>query len=147
MSPLLWLIAAIALLAIEIITPGLFYFACLAVGALIAAFCAWMGCSSGICWTVFFVSSALLVVIIAPLAKRYMKHLKTEPVGLDKLLGQKAYVIEAIDPASGKGQVRLESGEIWRAMSEETVASDCWVEILAITGTRLRVKTLPSQQA
>ena len=144
MSAIWWVLVALVLFLIEVITPGLFFFACLAAGALLAALVSWLGVAPVWAWTTFFGSSTALVLIVAPLARRWMKRMPLHPVGLDALAGQRARVIEALDPETGKGQVRLENGALWRAMADGPIPMDTWVQILEVTGTRLRV-AIPSE--
>lgn len=144
MSALFWILAALVLFLIEMITPGLFFFACLAAGALLAALATWLGAGPGWAWGIFFGSSSILIAIVAPLARRWTKRLPPSPVGLDALAGQRARVIEALDPETGKGQVRLENGSLWRAVSDEPIPAESWVQILEVVGTRLRVAPLAS---
>ncbi|MCE1229516.1 MAG: NfeD family protein [Firmicutes bacterium] len=139
MTFLAWLAIAAVLLIIEIATPGLFFFACLGVGAFLAGLAAWLGAAMWLQWTVFFGSSLLLVVTVAPLARRFLKRHSHTPVGLDSLKGQRAYVLQAISPTTGQGQVRLGNGAIWLALSDVEVPQDQWVEVLEIRGTRLFV--------
>lgn len=140
MPALWWLILAVVLLVIEMATPGLFFFACLAVGALAAALAAWMGAAPLWTWAVFFGTATALVLIVAPLARRWTHRIPASPVGLSALSGQRARVIEAIEPDTGAGQVRLETGALWRAVSDVAIPSDTWVEVVDVTGTRLRVR-------
>ena len=142
-----WLVLSLILLVIEMITPGLFFFACLAVGALLAALAVWLGAGPIASWVVFFGSSTALILTVAPLARRWMKRLPPSPVGLGSMVGQRARVVEALDPTTGKGQVRMESGALWRATSEAPNAIDTWVQILEVVGTRLRVCNFPDQPA
>lgn len=142
MPALWWLLSALLLLVIEMITPGLFYFACLGGGALLAAAAVGLGAGPGLSWGVFFAGSTLLVLLVAPLARRWLRRLPASPVGLDAMTGQRAHVLEALDPATGKGLVRLESGARWRAVAKEAIPAGTWVEILGVTGTRLRVRNL-----
>lgn len=140
MTAIWWVVLALVLLLVEMATPGLFFFACLAAGALVAALAAWMGTGPLWTWGVFLGSSTLSVLIVAPLARRWMKRQHTPSVGLDALAGQRAKVVEAIDPDHGKGQVRLENGALWRASCDRPVPADTWVHIVEICGTRLRVE-------
>ncbi len=140
MTPTLWLIAAVVFLVIEMITPGLFFFACLSLGALLAAGAGWLGFSGTAGWVVFLVSSTLLVLAVAPLARSWMKRMPHTPVGLGALAGQRARVVEALDPDHATGQVRLENGALWRAISTQPIPADTWVRVLEVTGTRLRVE-------
>ena len=137
-----WLVFSLILLVIEMVTPGLFFFACLAVGALLAALVTWLGGGSATSWVVFFASSAALILIVAPLARRWMQRIPPSPVGLASLAGQRARVVETLDPATGKGQVRLENnGALWRAVADEPIPQDTWVQVLEVVGTRLRVRS------
>jgi membrane protein implicated in regulation of membrane protease activity len=70
-----------------------------------------------------------------------MKRIPPSPVGLDSLTGQRARVVEALDPATGKGQVRLDNGALWRAIAAEPIPQDTWVQVQEVTGTRLRVRS------
>ena len=46
----------------------------------------------------------------------------------------------AIDPATGEGQVRLDTGALWRGIADRPISVDTWVEVQEVTGTRLRVR-------
>jgi len=134
-----WVLSALVLFLIEMITPGLFFFACMAVGALLAGLVTWLGLGPVWAWTVFFGSSTILVLVVAPLARRWLKRIPPSPVGLDAMVGRRARVVEAIDPTTGQGQVRVENGAHWRAIAEDPIPVDTWVQILEVVGTRLRV--------
>jgi len=139
MSPLWWVIAAVVLLVLEMVTPGLFFFACLAAGALVAALAALLGAGTWVIWMTFFLASLALVLVVTPLARRYTRGVATEPVGLDALRGQRAMVVDGISRATGQGQVRLAHGALWRAFAEEDIPEGCWVEVIGVVGTRLKV--------
>jgi len=141
MPALWWLVLSLLLLVVEMTTPGLFYFACLAIGALLAALAVGLGAGPIASWIVFFGGAAAMVLTVAPMARRWMAGIPRSPVGLDSLVGQRARVIEELDPATGRGSVRLESGALWSAISEVPVGANTWVRVLAVSGTRLRVKT------
>lgn len=133
---------ALLLLTIEIVTPGVFFFACLGVGALAAGSAALLGAGPLTSWIVFFATSTLLVLTVAPLVRRIMKRQNTEPVGLDALKGQRVLVIEALDPVTGQGQVRVANGALWRVLSEEAAPVGDSVEVVDIVGTRLKVRPM-----
>ena len=145
MGPQLWLVVAIALALIEMLTPGIFFFACFAAGALASSLSALFGAPEWACWTVFFGVSFLLILFVAPIAKRLMKKSPSAPVGLDGIEGQTAWTIKAIEPSSGQGQVRLSNGAIWIATSEQPIPEGSQVEIIRIKGTRLFVRQMPEQ--
>lgn len=140
MPALWWLVLSLVFLVIEMVTPGLFFFACLAVGALASALAVWLGAGPIPSWVIFFVGSAALILTVAPLARRWMKHIPPAPVGLDALAGQRARVVEALDPSTGKGQVRLDNAALWRAASNVPIGVDTWVRVQDVVGTRLRVR-------
>ena len=140
MTALGWLIIAVILLVIEMITPGIFFFACFSAGAFLASLATLLGAPAWLAWTVFFASSIMLIFTVAPLVRRWMKKTPSTPVGLDSLEGSTGHVIEQIDPSDGKGQVRLSNGAIWRAISTHTIPEGSQVDVLGIKGTRLEVK-------
>lgn len=142
MSPIGWFLLALLLFLVEMATPGLFFFACLGAGAVLAGIASWFGASGPMAWGIFFGSSTLLVLLVAPLARRWMNRIPPSPVGLDALPGQQAMVVEALDPHTGRGQVRLENGALWRAVSQGPVTEGTRVRILEVVGTRLRVGPL-----
>jgi membrane protein implicated in regulation of membrane protease activity len=139
MSFLAWLVLGILLLVLEMLTPGVFFIACLGVGALAASLMALVGSPAWVHWVVFFAVSFLLVLFVAPIARRWMKKMPSAPVGLDSVEGQVAHVIEDVDPDTGKGQVRLANGSIWLVASDQPMAKGSRVEVKGITGTRLLV--------
>ncbi len=125
-------------------TPGVFFFACLGVGALAASLAALFGAGPLASWIVFFATSTLLVLTVAPLVRRFMKRQRTETVGLDAIKGQRVLVVEALDPLTGQGQVRVSNGALWGVVAEEATPAGVWVEVVDIVGTRLKIR--PSQQ-
>jgi membrane protein implicated in regulation of membrane protease activity len=143
MASLLWFIAFLLLLGLEMVLPGGFYFACLALGALAAALAALLGAGSAWTLAVFFGVTLLGVAFAAPMARRWMRRIPGRPVGFDALPGQRARVTEDLDPATGKGRVQLATGVSWLAVSEAPIPANAWVEVVAVTGTRLRVHPLP----
>lgn len=144
MNALWWLVAALILLVVEMVTPGLFFFACLAAGALAAAVAAWAGAGAWACWGTFFGASTLLVLIVAPLARRWMKRIPESPVGLSALAGQRARVTHGIHPGFRRnGQVGGGPPEGAAGEAHLPIPAETWVEVLEVVGTRLRVRPLP----
>ena len=131
-----WIVVAIVLVAIEILTPGVFFFACLGFGALIAGlsvllFPLWVA------WPVFVIVSVLSIYTIRPLAKRLFVPTQKKS-NVDALVGQKAWVTEATAMPQ-LGMVKVAS-EFWRAEADENIPTDTWVVVTAVNGTRLIVK-------
>ena len=143
MAPLFWFLAFLLLLGAEMALPGGFHFAGLAVGALAAALAALLGCAMGGSVAVFFAVSLVAVAAAAPVARRWMRRIPHRPVGFDALSGQRARVVERLDPATGEGRVQLATGGSWAAGAEVPVPAGAWVEVVAVAGTRLRVRPLP----
>lgn len=143
MPPILWFIVFLLLLGMELVLPGGFYFACLALGALAASAATWLG--AGPAWAIllFFLLTLLGLLFAAPVARRWMRAIPVRPAGYDALLGQRARVTERLDPATGQGMVRLATGTDWLAAAETPIPAGAWVEVAAVAGTRLRVRPLP----
>lgn len=133
---LTWAVAAVLLFIVEIVSPTVFFFACLGLGAVFASVAtifhiAWLN------WAVFFAVSLLAVIFSRPLANKLMKT-PSRPSNVDALLNQKAVVLEEIKP-NKFGRVKIE-GEEWLAESSEEIPKGSRVNILEIKGVRLVVK-------
>ncbi|MBS3956490.1 MAG: NfeD family protein [Clostridiales bacterium] len=134
-----WVLLAAILLIAEMFTAT-FFLLPFAVGAAAAALLEYLGADVGWQWIAFIgVSSAMLVLL-----RRYANRLTHEPpvrTGVDRLLGLPGTVIEAIDPDSATGRVRVEREE-WRAesLSGENIPSGTRVTVERVVGTRLIVQ-------
>lgn len=137
MSWSLWIMTAIMLLVIEILTPGAFFFACLSIGAFFAGLTTLWTVQGWVSWIVFITVSIMSIYTIRPFAKRLF-HLNPRKSNVDALLGQKAYVTQEINPPN-LGMVKVE-GEIWRAEASEKIEAGAYVEVIKVIGTRLEVK-------
>ncbi|MCX5782051.1 MAG: NfeD family protein [Elusimicrobia bacterium] len=134
-----WIIAGLALFVVEIITPGSFFFACLGIGALCSALVSVFISVTWIQFAVFVAGSLISMYTIRPLAKRLIKS-EGKKSNVDELIGQKAPVTELINPPNF-GRVKI-SGEIWMAQGEEKIEPGSMVEILAVEGTKLKVRKI-----
>ena len=134
---ILWIFAAIVLIIVEMITPGVFFFLCLGLGALVVALFSYLGYSIMALWAIFFASSILFILIARPLTVKYIQT-KARPSNVDELIGAEARVIEPISPHKS-GQIKIR-GEVWRADASEDIEIDSIVEILKVNGTYLNVK-------
>ena len=134
---MVWLIVAVVLFIVDMVTPGAFFFACLGMVALLTSLIVYLKAPQWIWWLTFFGSSVLFVLIAIPIAKKFMKG-ESRPSNIDELVGKEAIVIETIVPhRSGHVKVR---GEIWKAESSEEIPADSLVEIQKVEGTHLIVK-------
>jgi len=136
MSVSSWVIVAVLCMVVEILTPGVFFFACLAIGAFCAGICGYLTASSWIMWVVFFCVSILSMYFIRPVARKLFK-VTPRKSNVDSLIGMKACVVEKIDPPH-LGMVKVE-GELWKAESDKPVGKGSDVVVLSISGTRLKV--------
>ncbi len=139
-----WIIAAIVLLIIEIATPGVFFFACLSVGAFFGGITALFNLPYWAPWIVFLFVSILSIYLIRPFARKMFAVNKPEKSNVDALIGQKALTTEAINPPH-LGLVKVE-GELWRAEAREAIEAGTCVEITGVNGTRLIVKRLGTDE-
>ena len=136
MEMTIWLCVIIVTAIIEALTAGLvtiwFTF-----GALAAMICAMFGMPVVGQVIVFLIVSAALLVLTRPLAKKYFITKKT-PTNADAVIGKQGIVTEAIDPLTGKGQVKIE-GKIWSAKSDRAISENALVTIQEIQGVHVLV--------
>ena len=87
---------------------------------------------------VFFVASAVLVLSTRPLVKKFLAKEK-QKTNFDRIIGQKALVIEDIDAVKGNGQIKI-NGAVWSARAEEFIKKDELVLIKEIKGVHAIVE-------
>ncbi|WP_413853743.1 NfeD family protein [Candidatus Ruminimicrobium bovinum] len=138
-----WMIAFLAFLAFEIITPGTFFFLCFSVGALFAAIAVLVGNSLFTSIIIFCIFSLLSIFLIRPSVIKYFKSKKLEKTNVDAIVGSTGLVVEQISP-SNAGKIKI-SGEIWLAVSNETVETGSTVKINSIDGTKLIVEKIKGE--
>ncbi|MDD5687884.1 MAG: NfeD family protein [Elusimicrobia bacterium] len=133
---LTWAVIAVVLFIVEMVSPTVFFFACLGLGAVFAAVATifnlmWLD------WTVFFIVSFSAIILSRPLVNKLMKT-PSRPANVDALINKNAFVLEEIKP-SKYGRVKVE-GEEWLAGSSEEIPKGIWVKIIEVKGARLIVK-------
>ncbi len=133
-----WTIAAVVFFIIEIVTPSVFFFACLGLGALVAGLVTTITTIWWLPWMVFAGASIVFVMITRPLVHRFMKK-NSRPSNADALIGKKAMVLEEINPAKSTGLVKID-GERWKAEAGEVIPVNSWVKVLKVDGTHLEVE-------
>lgn len=133
---LTWAVVAVLLFIVEILSPTVFFFACLGLGAVFAS-AATVFHVSWLNWAVFFSVSLLAIVFSRPLVNKLMNK-PSRPANVDALINQKAVVLEDIRP-NKFGRVKIE-GEEWLAESSEEISKGSWVNISEVKGVRLVVK-------
>ncbi len=135
----LWTIFAVVMGIGEIFTAG-FFLLPFAIGAASAAILAWLGVNILAQWLVFF---GVSVFAFAYLRKYIGRQDEGEQprVGANRWVGQEGIVLETIDPATGRGMVRVLNEE-WRATSPGRIDGGATVAVTAVQGTRLVVEKI-----
>lgn len=114
----IWLIAAIALVILEICTAG-FGVICFAIGAAFSALSA--GLNVGITWqiVIFAVVSLLAFIFLRPVVLRLLeKKSKDVKTNADAIVGRIGVVSERIDAEQHTGRVAID-GDDWKAVSKD----------------------------
>lgn len=136
----IWVVAAAFFLVIEIFTVS-FFISCFGVGAIASAIVAVFAPEAYTTqMAVFVVVSAITVALTRRFADRVSGE-QAEDFGVDRLRGQPGVVVQAIDPVTGSGRVRVEREE-WRADSAtmEPIEIGSMIEVIEIEGTHLVVR-------
>lgn len=140
MEPLIWLGVVALFLIIEAATVGLttIWFAG---GALVAAIAAWAGAGEAVQWILFIAVSLVLLIFTRPIAVRYMNK-GVEKTNVERLIGQKAVVIQGINNLAQTGQVRVGDVE-WMARTKSDdvqISEKAIVVIKDVQGVKLIVE-------
>jgi membrane protein implicated in regulation of membrane protease activity len=140
----LWVAMAVIFAVAEIFTAG-FFLICFGIGAAAAAAMAFLGFAPVIQLAVFVGVSVVAVYVARPFADR-VSGPNTHQVGIDRVIGQQAMVLETIDPARGRGLVRV-GQERWSAQAADgaPIAAGTVVEVVSVEGAHLKVRTAPAQ--
>ena len=141
----IWLIVAIVLVIIELLTAG-FGVICFAIGAGFSALAAGLG--AGLTWQIliFVVVSLLAFIFLRPIALRFLnRKSKDVKTNADALVGRKAIVSERIDATQHTGRVAVD-GDDWKAVAADgsIIEKGVEVEIIKLDSIILTVKTLNS---
>jgi membrane protein implicated in regulation of membrane protease activity len=129
----LWLIAAAALAAGEVLTLG-FFLGPIALAAMLAALVAGVGAGAEVQFVAFIAASVASLGILRPIARRHVHMPAQIRTGAAALVGQRALVLDRVD-ADG-GQVKI-GGEIWSARpfdEDQAFEPGVRVEVLKIEG-------------
>ncbi len=137
-----WLIMAVAMTILEIVTVAFFALP-FALGALVTAFFAWLEMPLAGQIGVFAVSSFLMMFVIQKTVKKYFMGKKGVEVrsGTDRLIGMSATVLKRIEGRMTRGEIKVE-GEIWSAVAEndEHYGEGERVKVVAVEGAKLIVE-------
>ena len=134
-----WLGLTAAFIAVEAATVNLvsIWFIGGAVAGLVSAI---LGASVLLQFTVFILVSALLLALLRPVLKKYLR-VKPTKMNADRLLGQEALVTEDIRNLEETGAIRI-NGVLWTAKStdERVIPAGTRVLIERIEGAKVYVK-------
>lgn len=131
-----WIILAAIFFIGEMLTTS-FFLMWFGIGASASAVLAYLGFDPMLQFVAFLIISLILIGISRPFAQRITKDSPKKAVS-DRLIGQEALVIEEIEPHSS-GLVKVQ-GDVWRAVSSQTIGEGQIVNIESIDGTKLVVK-------
>lgn len=145
---ILWLVVAVGLMIAEIFTLGfvLFWFG---LGALAAAFAAFVGLGVGWQFAAFAVVSISLTVMSRTIFSRYMPHSEASAIrsGIDSLPGQIGTVTGASKGALLEGAVKV-YGSTWTAFpvdGEQPLIEGEKVEVAEVRGSSIYVRKVPRE--
>lgn len=129
----LWVIAAVALAAGEVLTFS-FFLGPLAMAAVLAAFVALVGGGLGFQLFAFIAGALASLLLLRPLAMRHVRTPARLRTGTAALVGTRALVLERVD--ADRGRVKL-GGEEWSARSffdDQVIEPGARVEVAKIEG-------------
>ncbi|MGK2929010.1 MAG: NfeD family protein [Acidimicrobiales bacterium] len=137
-----WLSAAVAFGLGEMTSPGSFFLAPFAVGALVAALISFAGAPVAVGWIVFVGLSLASFVALRPLANR-LDAVGGNPrgVGAKRLVGEEGIVLNPVPGGPDElGLVRV-GREEWRAQSSDgsSIPQHTRVTVVEVRGTRVVV--------
>jgi membrane protein implicated in regulation of membrane protease activity len=135
----IWLGAAVLFGIGEMATPGAFFLAPFAIGAVVAAALAFADVPLAGEWAAFVGISVASLVALRPLARRLDRHGGSDGVGSRRLIGRPGTVLTAITPGE-LGVVRVDREE-WRAESSDRtpIPEGAAVLVTEVQGTRVIV--------
>lgn len=135
-----WLIAFILFVVGEAVTVGLvsIWFAVGSLGALLTAA---LGGGLWLQIVIFLLLSALSLMLLKPLSRKWMAGHKAARTNADRVIGETALVTEDIDNTMATGQVQVD-GQIWTARSAHGVVipAGSRVKVLSIQGVKVMVE-------
>ena len=135
---LIWLIMAVVLLVVEMLTltaaVGM-----LGVAALITAGVAALGLPVPVQLLAFTVTATIGVLLIRPIVHRHMLRPQLQRFGVEALIGKPAYVVSEVSGLDGR--VRI-GGEEWTARAYDqtlVIPAGATVDVLEISGATVLV--------
>ena len=137
----IWLVIAIIMLIIEIVTTGLatLWFALGALVAMIMDLCgAPLPAQIIVMAVVSIVTFILCMIWIRPKLESLRKK-NVQRTNADRLIGREGVVIVPLNGLEGKGQVKID-GQVWSAKADTDIAEGIKVTVKSIEGVKLVVE-------
>jgi membrane protein implicated in regulation of membrane protease activity len=131
---LVWAIAALLLAVGEIFTPGLFFLAPIAIGAVVAAFVSLAGPAVWLQLLIFAGTAAASLLFLRPIARAHLSMPPALRTGTAALQGAHAVVLQRVDQHGGRVKI---GGEEWSArayMPDQVLEPGTQVEVVEIQG-------------
>ena len=131
---LIWLLAALVLAGLEVITGGTLVLLMLGAAALAGSLAAAAGAGAGWQVAAFLAASITTLVVIRPVARRHLRQPAQTRDGVAALIGRAAVVTQTVDARDGRVKV---NGETWSARSydqQSTYPTGTEVQIPSIDG-------------
>ena len=128
----IWILGGLALLAVELMTPGGFFVIFFGIGALATGLLAGLGIveAGSVEWLLFSAVSIVSLLLFRKPLLDWMKRREPVRAPVDSLVGETAILTEDL-PAGGVGKAELR-GTSWNARSEDGGALQ--------SGTRCKVR-------
>jgi membrane protein implicated in regulation of membrane protease activity len=130
-----WTIAGVAFAVGEMAIMG-FFLAPFAGGAFVAALLSLAGAGAVPSIVSFVVITALLFLVVRPIARRHLRQPAETRTGTAALIGRSAIVLERIANDEGVGVVKID-GEVWTARAydeDEVIEAGKRVQVIQIKG-------------
>jgi membrane protein implicated in regulation of membrane protease activity len=134
---LIWLIIAVALLVVEMLTLTA-AIGMLGIAALITAGLAALGLTVPGQLVAFTVAAAIGVFLIRPVVRRQMLRPATQRFGIEALVGKPAFVVTDVSGVDGRVRIGGVDGEEWTARAyddSQVIPAGTTVDVLEISGT------------
>ncbi|BBK21797.1 NfeD family protein [Amedibacterium intestinale] len=141
---LVWLGVGLLAVVLELLTASALVSIWFAVGACAAALVSLLDFSIGIQIAVFVIMSFLSMLIVRPVAARYLRG-NVVRTNADRYIGEKGIVTKKIT-SNDWGEVKIQ-GTIWHAVSveDEEIEEGSRVKVVAIEGAKLLVMKLQNE--
>lgn len=138
---ILWVVAMVIFGIVEAATVNLVSVWFVA-GSLAALFVRLMGGTILVQILAFVVVSSVLLALLRPFARKFASA-KHTPTNADRVLGQEAYVTEAVDNLRETGAVKLD-GKVWsaRSVSGENLPVGTLIRVVKLEGVKLYVESV-----